>query len=191
VTVRCDLAIEALAYDGVVAQPTFVPVPDADRVRPSIPAPIPTKSRANRPGELRAPTVPHGPGVGTTGPDQGYALSLARRLAPRLRLAGGEDRHDVSLGVALLGSRRAGLAGRAPCSHDLDAAASLFGYLDDAPEDLIAYRRGLFKGVCHSYESQRALVDSVTDDVLLAATTEGIDLVTWGERLRAPRRETA
>jgi hypothetical protein len=170
-----------------VAQPTFVPVPDADRVRPSIPAPIPTKARANRPGELRSPTVPRGKGVGATGPDQGYALSLASRLAPRLHLADGEDRHDVAMGVALLGSRRAALAGRAPCSYDLEAAAALFGYLSEAPEDLIAYRRPLFKGVCHSYETQRTLVDSVVDDVLSRAGTEAIDLATWRERLVAAR----
>jgi hypothetical protein len=174
-----------LAYDGFVAQPTFVPVPDTDRVRPSIPAPIPTKPRTNRPGELRSPTVPHGKGVGATGPDQGYALSLASRLAPRLRLADGEDRHDVARGIALLGSRRAALGGRAPCSYDLEAAASLFGYLGDAPEDLVAYRRPLFKGVCHSYESQRALVDSVTDDVLGRAGTATYELASWRERLVA------
>ena len=168
-----------------MAQPTFVPVPDTDRVRPSIPAPIPTKARANRPGELRSPTVPSGKGVGTTGPDQGYALSLASRLAPRLHLADGEDRHDVALGIALLGSRRAALAGRAPCSYDLEAVAAMYGFLGDAPEDLIAYRRPHFKGVCHSYEAQRALVDSVRDDVLRRAGTETLDLASWRERLVA------
>jgi hypothetical protein len=168
-----------------VAQPTFVPVSDADRVRPSIPAPIPTKVRANRPGELRSPRVPSGKGVGTTGPDQGYALSLASRLAPRLHLAEGEDRHDVALGTALLGSRRAALAGRAPSSYDVEAAARLFGYLDDAPADLVSHRRPLFKGVCHSYDAQRALVDSVRDDVLRSAEPDMTALEHWRERLVA------
>jgi hypothetical protein len=168
-----------------VAQPTFVPVADSDRVRRSIPAPIPTKARTNRPGELRSPSAPRGKGVGATGPDQGYALSLASRLAPRLELAKREDRHDVALGIALLGSRRSALAGRAPCFYDLEAAAGLFGFLDDAPEDLVTYRRALFKGVSHSYEAQRALVDSVRDDALARAGTETIDLASWRERLVA------
>lgn len=129
--------------------------------------------------------MPSGKGVGTTGPDQGYAFSLASRLAPRLHLTDSEDRHDVALGIALLGSRRAGLAGRAPCFYDLEAAASLFGYLGDAPEDLIEYRRTSFKGVCHNYESQRALVDSVTDDALRRAGTETTDVAAWRERLVA------
>ena len=169
-----------------MAQPTFVPVPDTDRVRPSIPAPIPIKARANRPGELRSPTAPHGKGVGATGPDQGYAFSLASRLAPRLHLADGEDRRDIALGVALLGSRRAAVAGRAPCSYDLVAAAGLFGFLCEAPAELVAHRRALFKGVSHSYEAQRALVDSVTDDALRQASSETTDLATWRERLVAP-----
>jgi hypothetical protein len=168
-----------------VAQPTFVPVADSDRVRRSIPAPIPTKARTNRPGELRSPSAPRGKGVGATGPDQGYALSLASRLAPRLELAKREGRHDVALGIALLGSRRSALAGRAPCFYDLEAAAGLFGFLDDAPEDLVTYRQALFKGVSHSYEAQRALVDSVRDDVLAKAGTETIDLASWRERLVA------
>jgi hypothetical protein len=172
-----------------VAQPTFVPVPDADRVRPSIPAPIPLKARSGRPGELRSPTVRTGRGMGTTGPDQGYALRLAHHLAPRLHLVDGEDRHDVSLGVALLGSRRAALVGRAPCAYDLETAAGLFGYLGDAPADLVAYRRHLFRGVAHRYESQRDLVDAVPDAALALPPGDAADTTEWRARL-APREET-
>ena len=167
-----------------MAQPTFVPVPDADRVRPSIPAPIPTKARA-RPGELRGPTLPTGPGVGTTGPDQGYALSLAARLAQRLRLTDGEHLDDVELGIALLGSRRASLAGRAPSAPDLAVAAGLFGFLADAPEDLVAYRRVAFRGVAHSYDAQRALVDAVPEASLLVPVGEALDPSQWRARLGA------
>jgi hypothetical protein len=95
-------------------------------------------------------------------------LTLAHRIAPTLHLALGEDRHDVELGIALLASRRAALMGRAPCIYDVRAAASLFGYQADAPEALVARRVSLFRGLAHSYEAQRALVDSVHDDALTA-----------------------
>jgi hypothetical protein len=152
-----------------VAQPSFVPVPDSDRVRRSIPAPIPTKARTNRPGELRSPHAPNGRGIGQTGPDQGYALTLAHRLGPRLRLAEGEDRHDVELGIALLGAKRAAIAGRAPCIYDLEAAASLFGFLDGPGTELRARRLTLFAGLAHDYAAQRALVDEVPDEALAAS----------------------
>jgi hypothetical protein len=169
-----------------VAQPTFVPVPDADRVRPSIPAPVPTRARTGRPGELRTPILPSGPGFGTTGPDTGYALTLAHRLAPRLRLAEGEDRHDVALGVALLGARRAALAGRAPSIYDLEFAAGLLGYLfSEPPEELVAYRRPLLRGVAHSYDAQRALIDAVPPEALRLSPREAIDTAQWRARLGA------
>ena len=173
-----------------MAQPTFVPVSDADRVRPSIPAPVPLKARTGRPGELRSPTAPVGRGIGTTGPDQGFALTLAHRLAPRLRLADGEDRHDVALGVALLGSRRAALAGRAPSIHDLVVAAGLFGLLAEAPADLVAFRREAFRGLAHSYDAQRALIDAVPEASLRLTPDEASDTVHWRDRLGRLPKET-
>lgn len=173
-----------------MAQPTFVPVPDTDRVRASIPAPVPLKARSGRPGELRSPTTPSGRGFGTTGPDQGYALTLAHRLAPTLRLVDGEDRHDAALGVALLGARRAALVGRAPSIHDLEVAAGLFGFLSDAPADLIALRRAAFKGVAHSYDAQRALIDAVPVAALGCTPDEALDTTQWRERLGTPKEVT-
>jgi hypothetical protein len=170
-------------YDDRVAQPTFVPVPDTDRVRPSIPAPVPLKARAGRPGELRSPIAPSGRGIGTTGPDQGFAITLARRLASRLRLLDGEDRHDAALGVALLGARRAALAGRAPSIYDLEVAAGLFGFLGDAPEDLVSWRRAAFRGLAHSYDAQRELIDGVPESALGCAPDEALDTSQWRERL--------
>ena len=154
-----------------MAQPSFVPVPDAERVRASFSPPLPVKARTDRPGELRGPTAPRGARFGTTGPDQGYALTLAHRLGPRLHLAHGEDRHDVEHGVALLAAKRAALLGRAPCAYDLDAAADCFGLLDEAPAGLVALRRRLFAGIGHSYDTQRALADAVPDEALLAGTS--------------------
>ena len=165
-----------------MAQPTFVPIPDQDRVRPSFPPPIPLRPRS-RPGELRAPAVPTGRNVGTIGPDQGYALALAHRLTPRFRLRDGEDRRDVAVGIALLAAKRAALMGRAPSSYDLQAAAGLFGYLTDAPDDLVAHRRGLFAGLAHSYDLQRALVDAVPEFALRLAPEETADPALWRARL--------
>lgn len=158
-----------------MAQPTFVPVPDAERVRPSIRQPVPSRARAGRPGELRSPSVPQGRGVGQTGPDSGFALSLAHRIAPRLHLRATEDRHDVERGIALLASRRAALSGRAPCIYDVEIAAALFGYLDDATDGLVAYRSGLFSGLGHDYVAQRALIDAVPDAAL--SVTRGATIV--------------
>ncbi len=167
---------------AAMAQPTFVPIPDQDRVRPSIPPPYPLRPRT-RPGELRGPVLPSGPNVGATGPDQGYALALAHRLAPRLRLHEGEDRHDAALGVALLGSKRAAMLGRAPSAYDLEVAAGLFGYLADAPDDLVAYRRTLFGGLAHSYDLQRTLVDAVPVEALRLTPEAAADPMQWRLRL--------
>lgn len=167
----------------LVAQPTFVPVTDADRVRPSMTQPVPVGARANRPGELRGPGMSSGRGRGSAGPDQGYALTLAHRLAPRLHLVDGEDRHDVALGVALLASKRASLAGRAPCTYDLEVAAGLFGFLAEAPFELVAFRRHLFGGLAHSYEGQRRLVDAVPEQALRLAPEATRDPAQWRLRL--------
>ena len=84
---------------------------------------------AVRPGDLEGRARPGGPGLGVQGPDQGYALTLARRLRDQLVLTEGESADDAiagSLGVAL---RRAALFGRAPVIDDLRVAFSLFGFL--------------------------------------------------------------
>lgn len=168
-----------------MAQPTFVPVSDADKVRPSYAPPIPLKARANRPGELRSPTLPIGARVGTTGPDQGYALSLSHRLVASLTLEAGEDPHDVALGLALIASRRAALSGRAPCAYDVAVAAGLFGYTATAPADLVEFRRARFTGVAHSYDAQRLLVDSVPESALRLSPDDVSDPAPWRARLEA------
>jgi hypothetical protein len=110
--------------------------------------------------------------MGTPGSDQGFALKLARRFADRLRLSGDESIDDVLIGAALVASRRAGLVGRAPSVHDLAAALSLWGFLDEAPPGLVAVRRRAFRAASHDYEVQRALVDSVPQTSLRLAPAE-------------------
>lgn len=150
-----------------MTQPSFVPIAEADQVRPALRLQVPGSWTADRPAEGRPAARPTGRGFGSPGPDQGYALKLVRRLRPELHLVAGEAVEDVEDGLALLAARRAALFGRAPCIHDLRLAAALWGYTDpDAPGELVAARRHTFSGVSHSYVVQRALVDSVPEETL-------------------------
>lgn len=157
-----------------MTQPSFVPIAQEDEVRPALRLQVPRPWFARRPGESKGPAPLGGRGRGSPGPDQGFALRLARRLEPRLRLAAGESAEDVMLGCALVATRRAALAGRAPSMPDLAAAFTLFGYLDDAPPDAVAVRRRLFRSLSHDYSAQRRLVDAVPDE-LLRLTAEEIE----------------
>ena len=149
-----------------MTQPSFVPIAEADQVRGARHLRVPAGWSPDRPAELVTPLRRSGKGRGTQGPDQGYALTLARRLEPQLVLAPGESAEDVLRGCALLGSRRAALAGRAPCIYDVRAAALLFGFLGTAEPGLVEERRRLFRSVGHEYDAQRRLVDAVPEDSL-------------------------
>ncbi|HUZ10758.1 MAG TPA: hypothetical protein VMU76_11400 [Acidimicrobiales bacterium] len=167
-----------------MTQPSFVPIAEGDQVRPALRLRVPGHWLPSRPADLRPPGQPTGRGFGKPGPDQGFALRLARRLEDRLRLSAGESAEDVIVGCALLASRRAGSAGRAPSVHDVKAALALFGFLADAPADLVAERTARFRSVAHEYTAQRRLVDSVPEDALrlssgpaASSITERRDLV--------------
>jgi hypothetical protein len=155
-----------------MTQPTFVPVGEADQIRPALRLQTPDRWTAIRPAELGAGGQRTGRGFGKPGPDQGYALRLAHRLEPDLMLTEGEASHDVVLGLALVASRRAGMFGRAPTIFDVKVAATLFGFSGDAPAELVAERRSLFSGVAHDYVVQRRLVDSVPEAALRRSPTD-------------------
>jgi hypothetical protein len=146
-----------------MTQPTFVPISEADQVRPARHLHVPGAWTTSRPAELRTPTALRGPSVGTPGPDAGFALRLARRFEHDLRLTEGETEHDVLLGCALIAARRAALYGRAPSIYDVQVALALWGFLVDAPADLVATRRLAFSSVSHDYVAQRALVDATPE----------------------------
>jgi hypothetical protein len=110
--------------------------------------------------------------VGTPGPDAGFALRLVRRFAPELKLTEGEEEHDVLVGAALIAARRAALYGRAPSIYDLQVALALWGFLVEAPADLVAARRRAFASVSHDYVAQRALVDAVSEESLRLTPAE-------------------
>jgi hypothetical protein len=144
-----------------MTQPTFVPISEADQVRPARHLHVPGSWTATRPAELTTPRALRGRSVGTPGPDAGFALRLARRFAHDLKLTQGEDEHDVVVGCALFAARRAALFGRGPSVYDVQAALALWGFLVDAPPELVAARRQAFASVSHDYNAQRALVDSI------------------------------
>jgi hypothetical protein len=155
-----------------MTQPSFVPITEADQVRSARRLLVPGSWVPTRPAEIRVPVRRIGPGMGTPGPDQGYALRLARRFEQRLRLADGESAEDVTVGCALLASRRAALFGRAPTVHDVRVALTIWGFLGPASAELLDLRRGVFRSVAHEYAAQRALVDQVPEASLRLSPAE-------------------
>jgi hypothetical protein len=155
-----------------MTQPTFVPIAEADQVRPARHMHVPGSWTTSRPAELVGPTMRRGAGIGTPGPDSGFALRLAQRFEDELKLGEGESAHDVLLGVALVGSKRAALFGRAPCIHDVRFALNLWGFLDEVPADVQALRRAAFSSLSHDYVAQRALVDAVPEATLRLSPDE-------------------
>jgi hypothetical protein len=126
--------------------------------------------RARRPADFAEEhRQPEGELLGNPGPDQGYALKLARLLEPELVLAEGEHARDALAGIVAVANKRASVLGRAPVIHDLRVAATLFGFLDaGAAAELVALRRELFEEVSHfhHYMELRGIVDMVHADVL-------------------------
>ena len=125
---------------------------------------------ADRPGELvDSGGQPHGERLGSQGPDQGYALRLARGLEQRLRLAEGEHRADVVVGCVGVALKRAALFGRAPMVTDLEVAFGVFGFLDAPPTgERLEERRRLFAGASHHhhYAEVRRIADQVPEGML-------------------------
>ena len=150
-----------------MTQPTFVPIAEADQVRPARHLHVPAPWTPSRPAELHTPRHQPGRAVGIPGPDSGFALRLANRFEHDLVLGEGESAHDAVLGVALIASKRAALFGRAPSVYDVRHALALWCFLDpDPPAGLRAARRAAFSAISHDYVAQRQLVDAVPEDVL-------------------------
>ncbi|MGH9057292.1 MAG: hypothetical protein ACRDYY_15740 [Acidimicrobiales bacterium] len=169
-----------------MSQPDHVPIQASDRVRPSALLPAPEKWYLDRPAEQVDLTHPVGPRFGTTGPDLGYGLKLARRLEHRVELAAGEHLEDVVAGCFACGARRAAHIGRAPVIHDMEWGYGLWGYLGGAPDDLVAWRAQMFRGVAEHYWDQRKIVDAVRPQALLLTPAEVRErLGSWRELLIA------
>lgn len=149
-----------------MAAPEYVPVSLNELPRLKEPIPAPGHWKADRPADLRAGAQPHRAKFGSPGPDQGYALTLARRFDDRLVLAAGEHKEDVVAGCVGVATKRSSLFGRAPVIYDLELAFTLWGFLDTAPHDLVEFRNQLFEGVRHHYWEERRIADVVPDETL-------------------------
>ena len=149
-----------------MTQPSFVPIPEADQVRPAYRLRLPGHWNQSRPGEIVDPAQPTGSLLGKPGPDQGFALKLARRFEDRLELEPGESMEDAIAGCTASAMRRAAFFGRAPAVFDLRFAFTLWGFLGGAPADLIEARGVLFRSAAHHYGAQRVIADSVTEAAL-------------------------
>lgn len=155
-----------------MTQPDYVPLQAGDRVRPTERLSIPGRWFQDRPAEEITMIPPRDGRFGNTGPDLGYGLKLAKRFAGRLDLAAGESVDDAIAGCFACGTRRSAAFGRAPVIYDMEWAYTLWGYLGDAPDDLVEARVPLFRGASHHYWDQRAIVDMVAEATLRLAPAE-------------------
>jgi hypothetical protein len=148
-----------------VAAPDYVSNTIAEQPRRGLPLPAPTGWATDRVAEVGG-TVPVGPALGIPGPDQGFGLKLANTFHDQLVLAPGELAEDAIRGCLGVALKRAAAFGRAPVIHDLDIAFRIWGYLGDAPAELVALRKPLFEQCSHHYPEQRAIADSVPESTL-------------------------
>ena len=151
-----------------MAAPDYVPAPvdDPARVYQSPPW-RPESWMADRPAEIPG-RQPLGPRLGDPGPDQGFAIKLARQVRGRMVLTSAESEEDALAGIVAIAMRRSALFGRAPSIHDITVALTLWGFLSEAPAELVALRAQVFAAVAstHHYMERRAIVDAVPEDVL-------------------------
>jgi hypothetical protein len=167
-----------------VAAPEYVPVKPMDDVRAyESPPRRPDPWKAERPGDLKT-GQPRGVRFGNPGPDQGYALVLARRLQDRLHLQPDESLDDVIQGSVPIALKRASMMGRAPIIHDLTVAFTVWGFLDEkAPADLIETRKKLFAGVAlpghHAERSRLAALVPLSTLRLPIDEVRTLNIVKW------------
>jgi hypothetical protein len=156
-----------------VTQPSYVPIAETDQVRPAYRLKVPSVWTQSRPSELLGTAHPRGERFGVPGPDQGYALRLARRFVDWLILSDGESVEDAMVGCTAVAMRRCARFGRAPAVYDLEFAYTLWGFLGGAPAELVEARAPLFRSAAHHYEAQRAIAAAVNEETL-PLTPEGV-----------------
>lgn len=154
-----------------MAAPEHVQSDLAAKPRTGLSLPPARRWDGDRPGALGA-AQPTGSGFGHPGPDQGYALVLAETLEDELVLGPEEHVEDAQAGCLGVALRRASIFGRAPVIHDLRVAFTIWGFLGQAPEELVAFRQPLFQACAHHYEDRRAIVDLVPEGTLRLVRAE-------------------
>jgi hypothetical protein len=162
----------------------YVPPTAADAPRqepnlaPGVHIPAAEPWRPTRPGEV-GPEGESGALLGNTGPNVGYAMTLARRSRSRLQLAPGEHLEDAVAVVAEIAMKRAASFGRAPTGQDVQLAIDYLGYEGTDP-GVLAWRPALVHGAGHHWLSRRRAVGAVPAEVLhrpLAAAAAATDEV--------------
>ena len=152
-----------------MAAPEFVPRPAVNDLNAPYESPPWSCDPwlADRPADL-AVGQPRAAGYGNQGPDQGYVLKLCRQFEGTLVLAEREHEVDALAGCRNVALKRASIFGRAPVIHDVRLALTVWGYLAEAPDDLVQIRRPLFEEISnpHHYREQRRVVDVVPESTL-------------------------
>lgn len=159
-----------------MAAPKFAPIPPTVHARSyASPDHVPPVWEPDRPGEI-AGYQPLGPRLGDPGPDQGYALRLARQLRPKLQVQPGENTDDVIRGCVGVAMRRASMFSRAPMVHDLTIAFTIWGFFDDdPPAELLELRGRMFEGlriVGQHYAEARMVADLPPEATLRLSHTD-------------------
>ena len=172
-----------------MTQPSFVPIVEADQVRPAYRLRVPSIWTQSRPSEVRGTSQPEGRLLGKPGPDQGFALKLARRFEARLVLAEGDSAEDAIAGV-----HRGGHAPLCPVRTGpgrLRPRVRLHpvGLPRGRPGDLVEARSPLFRSAAHHYQAQRAIADSVNEETLRMTPDAVADRIgEWRDLLTLPPR---
>lgn len=154
-----------------MAAPEFVPAAPV-RTNPKAYASPPRRAGswlAERPGDLGGSRQPTGEAMGSQGPDQGYAIRLAKRFEDRIALSEGEHLDDALAAGVALALRRASAYGRAPVGTDLEVAFALLGYTGTpADADLVEWRRHALAEIAsvHHYVERRRFANQAPDSSL-------------------------
>ena len=163
------MTVSSVTIDLVMAAPKSAPAGAEESRYYSSPDVVPSSWDPDRPGVVEG-LQPVGAGMGSQGPDQGFALTIAKRLAPKLHLQGRERLDDAVRGCVGIALRRASLFSRAPVVHDVTLAFTIWGFFDEhPPEDLVGRRPTLFEGVGdvnHHYAEGRVIADLVPEATL-------------------------
>ncbi|MEA2002447.1 MAG: hypothetical protein U9N84_11285 [Actinomycetota bacterium] len=140
-----------------------------------------------RPGELGGPEdMRSGAGFGSTGPDAGYALSLA--VAREVALADGEHRGNANAAIAAVASARSSGYGRGPTKQDIDFALVLLGYnasgiSEEMAAGLATSRLDWFAAAGHHPGKLLDFIAIIPSEVLQLTADEAAGRMAQGEEL--------